>query len=227
MNKDEILVIEDDLSTRVMIEHCLASKFKIIQALNIKMAMEKFDPANTKMILLDLYLPDGDGFDFLNQMEVVIETHHVPVLMLTLEAKPEIKAKGFSLGIYDYMVKPFSALELLSRVEAHLNRAKLLQRFDEVPLKLGEFQINNESRQVLYKNEEIHLTPLEFKLLTFFLKNNGKVVTREELAKSVWMRSYYQSRTIDRHISSVRKKLGAAAHAIETVNQLGYKFNLN
>lgn len=226
MLKDEILVVEDELSNRMIIDHCLAAKYKVIHASDIKMALEKLSQFQPKMILLDLYLPDGLGFDLINHLEKDIENHDVPVLLLTLEAKPEIKAKGFSLGIYDYIVKPFSTVELLARVEAHLIRAKQINNKENVPIQLGEFNLNNEAKQIHYKQKALQLTPLEFKLLSYFMRNSGKVVSRDELAKSIWMKSYFQSRTIDRHISSVRKKMGAGSGYIETVSQAGYRFNV-
>lgn len=225
MLKDEILVVEDELSNRMMIDCCLAAKYKIIHASDIKTALEKLSQFQPKMILLDLYLPDGLGFDLINHLEQDVENRNVPVLLLTLEAKPEIKAKGFALGIYDYIVKPFSTIELLARVEAHLSRSKQINNKESVPLQLGEFNLNDEAKQIHYKKEALPLTPLEFKLLSYFMKNKGKVVSRDELAKSIWMKSYFQSRTIDRHISSVRKKMGDGSGYIETVSQAGYRFN--
>lgn len=224
MIKDLILVVEDELSTRVLIEKILGNKYRVINASTIKSAKEKIEVFNPALIILDLYLPDGDGFELIHDLKVDDKKMNIPILLLTLEDKPEKKVLGFNLGIYDYMVKPFSHVELEARIKAHLNRSKLINKVEESPLFFGEFEVNDLERKIYFKHQEIKLTPFEYKIFCYFLKNNGKLVSRQDLAKFIWAKSFYQGRTIDRHISSLRRKLGVMSNLLETVNQYGYRF---
>lgn len=222
MLKDEILLIDDDISTHVLIEHCLSDKFTLIKTTNLENAREKLQTKRPKMIILDLNLPDGSGFDFLKYLAEEFSHLSIPVLLLSVDNHIDSKVKGFSLGIYDYIVKPFSVIEFKTRVDAHLARAKKNKVFYDEELRVNHFLINNASRSIFVEDRKLELTPLEFKLLSYFIINSNKVVDRDEIAKTVWNKPFYQSRTIDKHVSTLRKKIGAGFVAIETVSQVGY-----
>lgn len=222
MMKDEILLIDDDISTHVLIEHCLSDKFALIKTTNLESAKEKLRTKRPKMIILDLNLPDGSGFDFLKYLAEEFSNLSIPVLLLSVDSHIDSKVKGFSFGIYDYIVKPFSIIEFKTRVDAHLTRAKKSKIFSDEELRVNRFLINNANRSIFVEDKKLELTPLEFKLLSYFILNSNKVVDRDEIAKTVWNKPFYQSRTIDKHVSTLRKKLGSASVSIETVSQLGY-----
>lgn len=221
---NDILLIEDDLTTPVLIEHCLKEQAHVVKAVNLQQAKEKMKVKIPEMIILDLHLPDGSGFDFLKFLEEEYPEYQIPVLMLTISDNVETKIKGFSYGIYDYIVKPFSVEEFKARVEAHLRRAKQVPFEIQQVTQNGDFEINHQARLIKYKGERLVLTPVEYKLLSYFILNSNKVIEREELASKVWQKRFYQSRTIDKHISALRKKI-PDQKTIETISRYGYKFN--
>ena len=219
----DILLIEDDLTTPILIEHFLKDQVNVIKAINLNQAKEKMKIKIPKMIILDLHLPDGSGFDFLSFLEEEYQEYQIPVLMLTVSDNVEMKIKGFSYGIYDYIVKPFSGKELKARVEAHLKRAKLISLDTQQFVKKGDFEINHRGKEILYQGNKLELTPIEYKLLSYFILNANKAIERNELAYKVWKKRFYQSRTIDKHISVLRRKIPEKS-AIETISRYGYKF---
>lgn len=220
----DILLIEDDSTTPILIEHCLKDQAHVIKAVSLHQAKEKMKSKIPEMIILDLHLPDGSGFDFLKFLEEEYREYQIPVLMLTITDDVEMKIKGFSYGIYDYVVKPFSVEEFKARVEAHLKRAKQIPFDVQQITQTGDFEINHQGKVITYKNQRLVLTPIEYKLLSYFILNSNKVIERDELANKVWHKRFYQSRTIDKHISALRKKI-PEQNAIETISRYGYKFN--
>lgn len=220
----DILLIEDDSTTPVLIEHCLKEQARVTKAVSLNQAKEKMKTKIPEMIILDLHLPDGTGFDFLSFLEENYQEYQIPVLMLTVSDDIEMKIKGFSYGIYDYVVKPFSVEELKARVEAHLKRARQVPFGHQQITQTGDFEINHQAKLITYKNQRLDLTPVEFKLLSYFILNANKVIERNELAHKVWHKRFFQSRTIDKHVSSLRRKI-PELNTIETISRYGYKFN--
>lgn len=221
----DILLIEDDSTTPILIEHCLRDQARVVKAVNLHQAKEKMKSKIPEMIILDLHLPDGSGFDFLNFLEEEYQEYQIPVLMLTITDDVEMKIRGFSYGIYDYVVKPFSVEEFKARVEAHLKRAKHTSFDAQQVIQSGDFEIKQLAKEIMYKNQRLVLTPIEYKLLCYFIMNSNKVIERDELANKVWHKRFYQSRTIDKHVSALRKKI-PKHETIETISGYGYKFNI-
>lgn len=217
-----ILVIEDEPASQLVIRQTLSSHYQIDVAGNLARAAVLLRSEKPDLILLDFYLPDGDAFDFMNELQENPATSEIPIILLTQETAVQIKVRSFSKGVYDFITKPFEPAELLARITSHLARRPEVQRTQRV----GDLELDTQAQKISLKEGTqflpLKLSPIEFKILQFLMNHNGKVRTREQLALSVWKRKYFQSRTIDRHISSIRKKLGPCADYLQTVNQGGY-----
>lgn len=231
MKKYKILAVEDEITTQVLLQRCLSLKYDLVIAANLERAKHSLENFKPDLILLDISLPDGNGFDFFDYLKEDLHMNRVPVIFLTLEANTQMKVKSFSAGAYDYITKPFDPSELIARIDAHCARSAEIVAAHYFPDTLGDLFFNREARQVYRKQEDgkkqfLPLSPMEFRLLECFMTNLGKTLSREQIAKEVWNRSHFQSRTIDRHISSLRKKLGPTGTHLKTVSHGGYLLSL-
>jgi two-component system, OmpR family, phosphate regulon response regulator PhoB len=176
------------------------------------------------LVLLDLMLPDIPGTEVCRQLRGTDRTRTTPVIMLTARGDELDRVVGFEVGADDYVTKPFSVRELLLRVRAVLRRAT---HPSEEPSRLnhGILEIDVASHRVWVRGEEIRLTALEFRLLTTLLSRAGRVQTRDTLLSDVWgMHAGLTTRTVDTHVTRLRKKLGEAGGYIETLRGVGYRF---
>ena len=179
------------------------------------------------IVLLDVMLPRKNGFDVLRESQE--QGFTTPVLMLTARGEQESILKGFGLGAEDYVTKPFSADELAARVKAILARTMPADRTPMEVYTIGDVEINFTTHEAVRNDEHINFTSLEFDILEYLIQNEGHTVTRKQLLRDVWGISQdIITRTIDRHMASIRKKIepdpGAPQH-IETVYGIGYRFN--
>ena len=179
--------------------------------------VKEFTQAMARMlpdvVLLDVMLPDGDGIEVLKRIKT--GNPEVCVIMLSALGKETDKVRGLNAGADDYIVKPFGVLELTARVNAALRRVQ-----KSSILRVGRYEMNVEKMRVTRDGQELSLNNKEFQLLRYFLQNEGKVLTREELLMGVWGYEYGETRTLDNHIARLRK-LGLN---FETVFGVGYKF---
>lgn len=177
-----------------------------------------------QLILLDIMLPDEDGISVLTKLKKNPEWKKVPVILVTAKTSEMDKVKGLDTGADDYISKPFGVLELISRVKAVLRRSD--SAGDDTVITNGSIELNVEKHVVSYDGNNIELTYKEFELLRVLMKNAGNVMTREILMDRVWGTSYEgESRTLDMHIKTLRKKLGEdGGKLIKTVRNVGYKF---
>lgn len=174
-----------------------------------------------ELVLLDVMLPGIDGIELLTKMKDSMEYKHIPVIMATAKGEEYDRIKGLDLGADDYIVKPFSMMEMVSRVKAVLRRSSSNQA--STSLKIGGLVINLEERSVLADGEKIQLTYKEFELLHMFFSHPKMVYTREQLFLKVWQTDYMgDSRTLDSHIRTLRQKLGKYGKMIQTVRNVGY-----
>jgi len=182
------------------------------------------------LVLLDLMLPDVSGTDVCRAIKSEPRTKHVPVMMLTAKGEEVDKVVGFELGADDYVTKPFSVRELVLRVRAVLRRAAgaAPPRGGERPLEpVGPIRVDVEAHRAYVGDEEVVLTPLEFRLLLTFMTRVGRVQSREQLLSDVWeMSSEVETRTVDTHVKRLREKLGSARDLLETVRGIGYRLVL-
>lgn len=176
------------------------------------------------LIILDLNLPEMSGFELCRRLRSEEPTARTPIIMLTARIAEHDKVRGLELGADDYMTKPFSVRELVARVRAALRRAGY-ETGAQTTYDDGALQIDYAGFTVRCQGAEVKLTRKEFALLTILSRNKGRVVPREQLLDRVWGLEYYgEARTLDVHISGLRKKLGPCGDRIETVIGIGYRF---
>lgn len=183
-------------------------------------ALKKEKP---ELIILDIMLPNMDGIEILRQLKETIEYKDIPVIMATAKGQEYDKVKGLNLGADDYVVKPFSVIELVARVNAVLRRTnpkkeETIKRYKTLVLNLDEYTLHIDS-------ERVSLTYKEFELLNLFMSHPKRVYSKEQLFSQVWKQDYMKdSRTLDSHISSLRQKLKEYGNMIETVRNVGYRW---
>lgn len=227
MAGEKILVVDDELNIVELIRYNLeANGYKVDFSLNGREGLNKSIQNRPDLILLDIMLPELDGFDVCKELKKNKETMGIPIIMLTAKGEEFDKILGLELGADDYITKPFSVRELLARIKAVLRR-NLKQEQEEVML-LGELTICLDRHEVLKKGEMVDLTLKEFELLKLLVMNKGKVLTRDFLLDRVWGYEYYgETRTVDVHIRHLRQKIeddDSNPRYIETVRGIGYKF---
>ncbi|MDR0943582.1 MAG: response regulator transcription factor [Ruminococcus sp.] len=174
------------------------------------------------LVLLDIMLPDEDGITILKKLRDDKNTAKLPVIMLTAKGSELDKVTGFDSGADDYISKPFSVMEMLSRIKAVLRRTKTEEKDENITLE--ELVILPEKRIVTANGKEISLTFKEFELLLFLARNKGLVLSRDKILTEIWGYDYDgENRTVDMHIKTLRKKLGDSGNHIITIRNVGYK----
>ena len=220
-----IYIVEDDVNIREIETFSLKnSGYTVMDFECAKDFYHKLSDKVPDLILLDIMLPGEDGLDILTRIRADKATADVPVIMVTAKTSELDKVKGLDLGADDYITKPFGVMELISRVKALLRRSNAAS--EEKTLALGEIQIDNEKHCVYVGNRLCELTYKEFELLKMMMQNVGIVLTRDRIMDRVWGTDYEgESRTLDMHIKTLRKKLGEdGGKLIKTVRNVGYKF---
>ena len=176
-----------------------------------------------QLVLLDIMLPEMDGIEILSRMKESIEYKRIPVILATAKGQEYDRIKGLDLGADDYIVKPFSMMEMVSRVKAVLRRSQPEQV--SKLLKTGGLIVNLDEHTVQVDGTKVSLTYKEFELLSLFLIHPGMVYTREQLFAQVWQQEYMgDSRTVDSHIRTLRQKIGEYGKMIVTVRNVGYRW---
>ena len=171
--------------------------------------------------ILDIMMPKLDGISVLKQVRA--QGNHLPILMLTAKSEIDDRVNGLDSGADDYLTKPFSVMELISRVKALLRRS--MKGLKERVITIGEISLDVERRKVTVAGERCELTYKEYELLKLLMNNAGIVTPREEILSKVWETDFEgESRTIDMHIKTLRQKLGSSANRIKTVRNVGYLF---
>lgn len=222
-----IWCVEDDASIRDIESYVLDSAgFEtrgFEDGISFWEALEKERP---NLVLLDVMLPGMDGVEILTKMKQSAIYHSIPVIMATAKGEEYDRIKGLDLGADDYIVKPFSMMEMVSRVKAVLRRSQP----DQVSkiLKVGGLVVNLDEYTVVADGERVQLTYKEFELLSLFLSHPGMVYTRDQLFSQIWKTEYIgESRTLDAHIRTLRQKLGKYGRMIETVRNVGYRLEVS
>jgi len=220
MIMENILIIEDDKAISDLILWNLElAGYNGQQAYSGKEAQEALTGFNLQLVLLDISLPDMEGFEL---MELLMEKA-LPVICLTARNSLSDKLKGLKMGADDYIVKPFEALELLARIEAVLRRNT---RAPEVT-HFENLEINTEERSVRKDGAPVELTIKEYELMLLLIKHRNKALSREKILELVWSYDYLgETRTVDIHIQKIRKKLGWEEQ-IKTVYKYGYRLEVN
>ena len=219
-----IWYVEDDASIRDIGMYALNSggfETKGFEdGLSLWEALRKEKP---DLIVLDVMLPGMDGIEILTKMKESAELREIPVIMATAKGQEYDRIRGLDLGADDYIVKPFSMMEMVSRVKAVLRRSQP-HKASKV-LKVGGLTVNLDEHTVVADGNRVQLTYKEFELLRIFLSHPGRVYTREQLFPQVWKMDYMNdSRTLDSHIRTLRHKLNDYGKRIETVRSVGYRW---
>ena len=215
-----IYVVEDDKSIRNLVSYALTEKGYTVKTFEDGRTIAQEIRENPcELLLLDLMLPGKDGVTILKEIRGFSD---LPVIILTAKTDEFDKVIGLESGADDYITKPFSILELLSRVKAILRR---VNKTDTDHLTYQNICINTKKRSVKVNGEKIDLTYKEFEMLNLFMNNLGNVITRDDFLLKIWGYDYQgETRTVDVHIASLRSKLKDAGKYISTVRNLGYKF---
>lgn len=216
-----IYIVEDDESIREIETIALKNSNYIVSAFeNAKEFYKKLDELVPDLILLDVMLPDESGYDIVRKLRKRPATQDIPIIMVTAKTTEMDMIKGFDGGADDYIKKPFSIMELITRVKALLRRTA---KEEPKLLKLDDLVINHERHVVTVNNEPVDLTYKEYELLRLLMGSQGIVMTREVIMRSVWDTDFEgETRTVDMHIKTLRHKLGDYGSRIKTVRNVGY-----
>lgn len=216
-----IYIVEDDESIREIETIALKNSNYIVSAFeNAKEFYKKLDELVPDLILLDVMLPDESGYDIVRKLRKRPATQDIPIIMVTAKTTEMDMIKGLDGGADDYIKKPFSIMELITRVKALLRRTA---KEEPKLLKLDDLVIDHERHVVTVNNEPVDLTHKEYELLRLLMGSQGIVMTREVIMRSVWDTDFEgETRTVDMHIKTLRHKLGDYGSRIKTVRNVGY-----
>ncbi|MBW4527578.1 MAG: response regulator transcription factor [Phormidium tanganyikae FI6-MK23] len=222
----KILVVDDDPAIRNLVHRFLTKQsYQMESAEDGKSAMQAFEQFNPDLVILDVNLPDANGYSLCQEMQ---SRTNVFVLMLTSRTDEADKVRGFAQGADDYITKPFSLVELGGRVGAILKRQRIVTAAEQQCLAFGGLMIDPVRREVKLNEDIVPLTALEFDLLHFLAAHPGRVWRRAELIQEVWDYEYVgDQRVVDVHIGQIRKKIEidtSQPALIQTVRGVGYKF---
>lgn len=225
--KEKILIVEDEKDIVKMLEYNLKKEgFRTLSASDGEDAIGLANREHPDLILLDLMLPGIDGLEVCKELKKDYKTAKTPIIMLTAKSQESDKVVGLELGADDYITKPFRPRELVARIKAVLRRLSDKEKLPEV-LKIGDLTIDLAKISAIVKDKQIELTAKEFELLRILIQAKGRVLSRDYLLDAIWGFNNaieIQTRTVDVHIRSLRKKLEACAKYIITVKNYGYRF---
>ena len=215
-----ILIVEDDAAIRLLTKTKLKGKYNILEAENGEAALEILDHGNADLAIVDIMMPKMDGYEFVTLMRE--SDNNMPIIMLTAMTSFEHKKKGFASGIDDYMTKPINYEELDWRIEALLRRAKI---FSENKIEIGALKLSQDSKSVIWNDNIIELTNLEFELLYKFLSYPETVFTKQQLLDDIWgYDTNTEYSTIKTYISRLRSKFADCdVFDIVSLRNIGYK----
>lgn len=226
----KVLLIEDALEIQKLVNVALKSSSLVTCVSSIQEAEKEIKEKRFDLILLDIELPDGNGFKFCATIQNREPTMETPIVFLTARKEVGDKVMGFSLGAEDYIVKPFDPVELKARVESKLKKLQRRHSSKETH-QAGDirFEIATQRIVLLKHGREypIEVTPLEFKLLYHLSRKQEEVFTRDQLILAVWGPGVHiLDRTIDTHVSNLRKKLSDSEYTVKSVHGVGYRFGV-
>lgn len=221
----KILVVDDEEKIRELIgKYAKFEGHSVDFATDGMEAVEKCRENVYDIIIMDIMMPNLDGFSACREIR---KKSDVPILMLSARGEEYDKINGFELGVDDYVVKPFSPKELMLRVEAIMKRAQKSETAPDVDIyKSRGLEVNFTARRVYVNGEEVNLSPKEYDLLFYMIKNKDIALTREKLINKVWGYDFFGGdRTLDTHIKLLRKSLGEYASYIITLRSVGYRYS--
>jgi two-component system, OmpR family, phosphate regulon response regulator PhoB len=226
-----ILLIEDSLEYQILVSRAVSSSsIQVLLAESAVEALEILKAEAIDLILLDIKLPDRDGFQLYSELQALHENREVPVVFLTGVSELTHKVTAFSLGAEDFLVKPIQPIELRVRIESKLRKLTQKKHLETIliqgPLKIHSYLqkayiVANDST----REKELRLTPTEFRILHYLVRNPEQVLSRHQILNEVWGNgSDVIIRTVDAHVSSLRKKMSSNSGLIESILGEGYRF---
>ncbi len=223
MSEWKILIVDDEeRMSRVIADYFRIKGYETCEASDGLAALQQFEEFHPDLILLDIMMPKMDGWDVCAHIR---QTSSVPIIMLTARGEEADELKGFSLGVDEYITKPFSLKILLARVEAVLRRGS-----NVIPTVTNATGLSLDAvgRTVQADGHPVELTYTEFELLSYLISNSGIALSRDKILDNVWRYDYYgDARTVDTHIKKLRSKLGDYGNRIKTIRGIGYKYEVN
>lgn len=224
---EKILVIEDNKDYQFLVQNSLGTQYKVYCADSGPQGVELAREHKPDLILLDISLGDVDGFEVCHLLKNQKETANTPIIFLSSRSDAHSKVMGFDLGADDYISKPFDGEELKARVKLRIrqnaSRKESISNYENQGLRIDFL-----GHRVYIEEKEVPFSALEFKLLSYFVRNPDRVLSREKILNNVWgVDTFVTDRVVDSHIRSIRKKLGGYKDHIESIYGEGYRFNPN
>lgn len=222
---EKILVIDDNKDYQFLIQSCLQGEYKVLVADTGTQGVTLAKEHKPALVLLDISLGEVDGFEVCHLLKGQKETADTPIIFLSSRADSHSKVMGFDLGADDYIQKPFEAEELKARIRVRIKQHNVRREGLSV-YETQDLKIDFLGHRVFIQSKEIPFSALEFKLLSYFVRNPDRVLSREKILNNVWgMDTFVTDRVVDSHIRSIRKKLGPYKDHIESIYGEGYRFN--
>jgi two-component system response regulator RegX3 len=224
--KRTVLLVEDEPSIAEPLAEAIGREgFETKVAGTAEESLRLASQLEPDLVLLDVMLPDGSGFDVCRELR---QTSQVPIIMLTARGEEADRIVGLELGADDYVVKPFSAREVVARIRAVLRRTDTAAPAEAGPIEIGELRLDPAKRVVTLNGEALELSRKEYDLLQLLMENAGSVVKRERVFEEVWDTQWFGSmKTLDVHVSGLRRKLGddpSAPRFLHTIRGVGFRF---
>lgn len=224
VDQPRVLVVEDEPAQReVLVYNLTAEGFNVTATSNGEEALMMVDESTPDIVVLDWMMPHLSGIEVCRRLKIKPDTRGIPVIMLSARSEEVDRVRGLEIGADDYVVKPYSMIELMARVRTQLRRVR--PATVGVQLQYEDITLDAERHRVMRGTDELKLGPTEFRLLSTFMEKPGRVFSRESLLDRVWGRDIYvDTRTVDVHIGRLRKALTAAGGAdpLRTVRGAGY-----
>ena len=225
---EKILIVDDEPNILELLEFNLTKEgFDVVRADTGEMAVRLLEDEKPGLVLLDQMLPGIDGLGVLKKIRATDDYADIPVIMVTAKSEEIDKIIGLELGADDYVTKPFSVRELVARVKAHLRRVKRTDTSAPPVQQYKALKVDASNYKAHIGDKELKLTLKEFELLSMLMANKSQVLTRDAILNKIWGYEYFgETRTVDVHITNLRKKIGEYGGDIETVRGVGYRFNV-
>ena len=219
----KILVVDDEFRIREIIKkYAVFEGYEVSEAVDGMSAIEICNRESFDIIIMDVMMPELDGFSACREIR---KTCNTPIIMLSARGEEYDKIHGFELGIDDYVVKPFSPKELMMRISAVLKRSKNISVENKDIFKFENLVVDFTARIVTVDGKRVEMTPKEYDLFFYMVRNKGIALTREKLISEVWGYDFFgDDRTLDTHIKLLRKSLGEYSRCIVTLRGVGYRF---
>lgn len=223
---NKILVVDDEIQIRELVKkYALHEGYQVVEASNGMEAVDKTKLERPDIVIMDIMMPVLDGYSAVKKIKSM--NIQIPIILLSARSEEYDKIYGFDLGVDDYVTKPFSPKELMMRVNAILNRYHVNNEKKDADniLTYQTIKIDLSARMVYIDENKIELTPKEYELLVYLIKNANVAIKREKLMRQIWNTDLLgEDRTLDTHIKSLRKKIGKYSDNIVTLRRVGYRF---